>query len=110
MLGLVDLGRDPLAEQLRVSTFRALVDRYFAREASKIRTSDRRRDIFERLVFPVIGGMPVEDIKRSEIIRMLDKIEDDNGPERLIRRWPTRAGFSPGTKSDTTTLGRPSAR
>jgi hypothetical protein len=28
----------------------------------------------------MIGNMAVEDIKRSDIIRMLDKIEDENGP------------------------------
>ena len=39
-----------------------------------------RRAILERLVFSVIGNMAVEDIKRSDIIRMLDKIEDENGP------------------------------
>jgi Arm DNA-binding domain/Phage integrase central domain len=80
LLGHVDLGRDPLSEQLRVSTFRALTDNYFAREGSKIRTAKRRRVLLERLVFPMIGNMAVEDIKRSDIIRMLDKIEDENGP------------------------------
>jgi integrase len=57
-----------------------LADTYFAREGSKIRTADLRRSILERLVFPVIGGISVEDIKRSDIIRLLDKIEDENGP------------------------------
>jgi integrase len=80
LLGHVDLGRDPLAEQLRVSTFRALADTYFAREGSKIRTANKRSAVLERLVFPVIGGMPVEDIKRSDIIRMIDRIEDESGP------------------------------
>ena len=28
----------------------------------------------------MIGNMAGEDIKRSDIIRMLDKIEDENGP------------------------------
>jgi hypothetical protein len=32
LLGHVDLGRDPLSEQLRVSTFRALADNYLTRE------------------------------------------------------------------------------
>src|SRR4051812_48224130 len=80
LLGRVDLGGDPLAEQLRVSTFRALADSYFAREASKIRTANVRKSILERLVFPAIGNMAVENIKRSDIIRMLDKVEDENGP------------------------------
>lgn len=68
---------------MRVSTFRALTDNYFAREGSKIRTAKRRRVLLERLVFPMIGNMAVEDIKRSDIIRMLDKIEDENGPGQL---------------------------
>src|SRR4051812_39867951 len=76
LLGYVDLGRDPLSEQLRVSTFRALADNCLTREASKIRTANRRRVLLERLIFPAIGNMAVEDIKRSDIIRMLDKIED----------------------------------
>jgi integrase len=56
------------------------VDTYFAREASKIRTADKRRAVLERLVLPTIGGMAVEDIKRSDIIRLLDRIEDESGP------------------------------
>src|SRR4051794_17555172 len=72
LLGHVDLGRDPLAEQLRVSTFRALTDSYFAREGTKLRSSDRRRAVLERLVFPAIGNMAIEDIKKSDVIRMLN--------------------------------------
>lgn len=80
LLGHVDLGRDPLGEQLRVATFRALADTYFAREGAKLRSPDRRRAVLERLVFPAIGNMAVEDIRRSDVIRMLDTIEDESGP------------------------------
>jgi integrase len=80
LLGHVDLGRDPLGEQLRVATFRALADTYFAREGAKLRSPDRRRAVLERLVFPAIGNMAVEDIRRSDVIRMLDAIEDESGP------------------------------
>ena len=73
LLGHVDLGRDPLSEQLRVSTFRALVDTYFAREASKIRTADKRRAVLERLVLPVIGGMAVEKV--DVILGKVDPLE-----------------------------------
>ena len=99
LLGHVDLGRDPLSEQLRVSTFRALTDNYFAREGSKIRTAKRRRVLLERLVFPMIGNMAVEDIKRSDIIRMLDKIEDENGPGQADVRLATRAEFLAGRRA-----------
>ena len=89
---------------MRVSTFRALTDNYFAREGSKIRTAKRRRVLLERLVFPMIGNMAVEDIKRSDIIRMLDKIEDENGPGQAdVAPWLHAPNFLAGTKSDTTT-------
>jgi integrase len=82
LLAHVDLGRDPLTEQRRasVSTFRALAENYLTREGQKLRTAAKRRAILERAVFPVLGDLPVENIKRSDVIRLLDKIEDDAGP------------------------------
>jgi len=82
LLAHVDLGRDPLTEQRRasVSTFRALAENYLTREGQKLRTAGKRRAILERVVFPALGEMPVENIKRSDVIRLLDKIEDDAGP------------------------------
>jgi integrase len=39
-----------------------------------------RRQQLERLIYPEIGARPIADIKRSEIVRLLDKIEQDSGP------------------------------
>ena len=82
LLAHVDLGRDPLAEQRRasVSTFRVLAENYLTREAAKLRTANKRRAILERAVFPALGDKAVEAIKRSDVVRLLDKIEDDSGP------------------------------
>ena len=82
LLAHVDLGRDPLAEQRRasISTFRALAENYLTREAVKLRTADRRRAILERAVFPSLGDKAVEAIKKSDVVRLLDKIEDNSGP------------------------------
>src|SRR5262249_56439312 len=33
----------------------------------------------ERLVFPTLGARPIDDIGRSDIVRLLDKIEDTSG-------------------------------
>jgi integrase len=33
-----------------------------------------------RLVYPTLGNRPIADIRRSEIVRLLDDIEDGNGP------------------------------
>ena len=52
----------------------------------------------------MIGNMAGEDIKRSDIIRMLDKIEDENGPgqadvalgyTRRIFSWQRATQFRP---------------
>jgi integrase len=53
---------------------------YLKREGGKLRTSDQRESIFRRLVYPHIGDRPVSSIKRSNLVQMLDKIEDHNGP------------------------------
>ena len=76
LLAAVDLGKDPLKSAL---TFRSLSDAYFRREASKIRTADKRRATLERHVFPAIGDTALENIRRSDIIAMLDKVEDESG-------------------------------
>jgi integrase len=44
-----------------------------------IRTGDQRLDVFERLVYPKFGARQIEDIKRSEIFKLLDGIEDNDG-------------------------------
>ena len=47
--------------------------------------------MLERLVYPKFATRQIGDIKRSEIIRLLDKIEDDNGPVMADRTLPIRA-------------------
>jgi hypothetical protein len=41
--------------------------------------SDRQRT-FARLVYPKLGARQIDDIRRFDIVRLLDKIEDDSGP------------------------------
>ena len=45
-----------------------------------MRTLDQRVSILKRLIYPALGDRPIGSIKRSEIVAMLDKIEDHNGP------------------------------
>jgi hypothetical protein len=59
---------------------RAIVDEYFAREGNALRSATARRSTFDRLVLPVLGDRPICDVRRSEIVRLLDDIEDNNGP------------------------------
>lgn len=81
-------GRDPSeakkatrakARASKANTVRALCESYLSREADKLRTGRERRRALERLVYPEIGDMPLADLKRSHIVKMLDRIEDRNG-------------------------------
>jgi integrase len=76
----VEAGNDPRLTAVGEETFKAIAEDYQAREGQKLRTAKWRKDVLDRLVYPVIGSRPIADIRRSELVRLLDKIEDDNGP------------------------------
>jgi integrase len=67
------------AEAAAADTMRAVCEQYLSRQGKALRTVDERRAILERLVYPVFGSRPISSIKRSEIVRLLDNIEDRNG-------------------------------
>jgi hypothetical protein len=82
-------GRDPAAEHkaarrkaeaAAADTLQAIAEEYLAREGRKLRTAKQRRATLQRLVYPKLGDRPIGEIKRSEIIRLLDHIEDERGP------------------------------
>lgn len=63
------------AQQLAAQdTFKAVAEEYQKREGGRLRSADWRRGVLERLVYPTLGDRPIAEIKRSEIIRLLDKI------------------------------------
>jgi integrase len=61
-------------------TLRSVVEEYFRHEGSELRSVGDRRSAFDRLVLPVLGDRPINDIRRSEITLLLDKIKYDRGP------------------------------
>jgi integrase len=100
------------------TTFRSVTDRYMTLVAKMrrdgdqvtftgdIRTAPRQLRDLERAILPTLGHRPVVEIRRSEIVALLDKIEMESGPVAadralaLIRRimnWhATRAdNFAP---------------
>jgi integrase len=95
----IDRGEDPLdgrrkQEAANATTLKAIAEDYLARECGmtrdadgnatfeggKLRSGDQRCSTLERLVYPTLGDKQIADIKRSEISRLLDKIEDERGP------------------------------
>ena len=85
VLGAVARGGDPLGERRKAvaaekDTLQAIAEEYVRREGKRLRSVDQRSATLERLVYPKLGARPVGDIKRSEIVRLLDDIEDNRGP------------------------------
>ena len=61
------------------NTVARIAKEYMQREGHRLRTADQRESALRRLVLPVIGERLIETIERSDIIRLLDQIEDRNG-------------------------------
>jgi integrase len=83
--GAVAQGRDPLAEMKKAraadtNTFKAVAENYLAQDGSRLRSKDQIKAVIERHVFPRIGSKPIDEIRRSQIVAMLDKVERDAGP------------------------------
>ena len=81
-------GHDPAAARkaaaltaaaARANTVVAVCEEYLKRESSRLRTADQRVSILRRLVYPVLGDRPVESIRRTEIVQLMDRIEDSSG-------------------------------
>jgi integrase len=73
-------GRDPRTALVKPQTLKAICDEWIEREGANLRTGDDRKATLERLVYPALGSRPIADIRRSDVVRLLDKIEDDSGP------------------------------
>jgi len=81
------LGIDPREEtksakakalNVAANTLRAIAEEYLGRN-KKLRTIGQRRATLERLIYPKLGARPIASIKRSEIVRLLDHVEDTRG-------------------------------
>jgi integrase len=75
-------GIDPAftAAKAERDTLKAICEEYLAREGGKLRSVGFRQSALKRLVYPVLGAIPITAIRRSDIVRLLDKIEDERGP------------------------------
>jgi integrase len=67
------------AEAATKNTLRSIVEEYLTRESQRLRTIRQRRAIFERLISPTLGERQIDTIKRTDIVRLLDEIEDECG-------------------------------
>ena len=94
LLGEVARDKDPLQERrkataLTENTFQSTAEVYLSREAKKLRSVDQRRGMLKRLVYPRLGSRQINDIRRSDLVKLLDQIEDANGPVMADRTLAT---------------------
>jgi len=85
ILGDVAKGADPLEDRRKIeaadtNTLEYIARDYFRRERKHVRTMATRQATLERLIFPKLGRQQIDEIKRSDIVHILDKIEDERGP------------------------------
>jgi integrase len=81
-------GRDPgeakktaraKAAAAAADTVQAICNEYMAREGKKLRSAKAREASLQRLIYPAIGERPIASITRTEIIRLIDRVEDKRG-------------------------------
>ena len=71
-------GHDPTP--VAVETLRVVCESYLAREGGKLRSAEWRKRLLDRHVYPALGARPIAEIKRSEIVRLSDVVEEGSGP------------------------------
>jgi integrase len=77
-------GRDPASIKKAAAastkeTVRWVCEEYLKREGGTLRNAADRRQALERLVYPALGDIPLAALRRSQIVRLLDDIQDHNG-------------------------------
>jgi integrase len=84
-VGGVAGGGDPLGERRKAAamgenTLQTICEDYLKREGKRLRSRKIIDNSLKRLVYPKLGARQIDGILRSEIVKLLDKIEDKNGP------------------------------
>ena len=94
LLGAAANDQDPLEERRKTAAraediFEKIADNYLDRDGKELRSLEQRRAMLKQLVYPTLGKRPIQDIRRSDIVKLLDKIEDANGPVMADRTLAT---------------------
>src|SRR5262249_51947841 len=99
----VERGSDPtkdkrVAKQERqlaaANTVAAVAQVYLnSDKVKKLRTVDQVREKLDRLILPLIGDTPIADLKRSQIVALLDHVEKHNGPVQADRALSALSGL-----------------
>jgi integrase len=75
---LVASGHDP--RLAATETLQHVCELYMAHEGTKLRSAGWRKGVLDRHIYPVLGARPIAEIRRSEVVGLLDRIEARSGP------------------------------
>jgi integrase len=78
--GHLEAGKDPRSLARKPETLRTICEEYLQRDGANLRSRPSREATLTRLVYPKLGDRPIGDIRRSDIVRLLDNVEDERGP------------------------------
>ncbi|MBN8963026.1 MAG: integrase arm-type DNA-binding domain-containing protein [Rhizobiales bacterium] len=88
-LALIGEGKDPAKVEAErrdaqidkdANTVNAILDDFVKRHVSKLRSADQVKHALDRYVRPQIGESSIYDLKRRQIVELLDAVEDEAGP------------------------------
>jgi integrase len=84
----IDRGTDPMAERHpppapEVVTVNQVLDKFL--ERTRIRRPEQYSSAFDRLVRPVLGPLPINELRRKHVMDLLDVVEDGSGPVAASR-------------------------
>jgi integrase len=86
ILGGVDPQRaaEHAAKQAAQDTLKAVCEEYQGKVGKDLRSFRLRQSALDRLVYPILGSLPIGSIKKSDVVRLMDKIEAENGPHQAV--------------------------
>lgn len=65
------------APKSKATTLRDVAELYLNGDGAKLRTVDERRAVLQRHILPALGDRPIGEIKRSEVVAVLDRLAGD---------------------------------
>ena len=66
----------------RAGSFRQVAENWFEKHASKLRSRSELRRHLDSIILPAWGDLPFAEVRRGEVIDLLDKIEAERGPNQ----------------------------
>jgi integrase len=78
--GLDPVAEKKIAEAVAGNTVSVVWDEYAKRELAKKRSAKHQKGAFDRLVRRRIGDRSIYELRRADMVKLLDVIEDNHGP------------------------------